>query len=279
MKLIIFTDLDGSLLNYSDYSFNDAKPALSRIIMNNIPLIFTSSKTRIEIEFLQRSIGIKEPFIAENGGGIFFPSGYKGMQIDKSIEKDNYHLIGSGKPYKEIRRFVENIKEEFDIKGFNDMNLQELSKLTNLSKAAAGRALKREFSEPFIIGDPGRLNKLKEAALKNGIRIEEGLRFFHFIGINQDKGKAVREVIKIFKNNYNDNIFSIGIGDGKNDIPMFQAVDRPVLIPHADGKHEDIKLKNIVKARFSGSKGWNASIGELLDKEMANINIINKFYS
>ena len=48
--LIIFTDLDGSLLNHEDYSFQDAAPALERVRACNIPLIFTTSKTRKEIE-------------------------------------------------------------------------------------------------------------------------------------------------------------------------------------------------------------------------------------
>lgn len=51
MKIIIFTDLDGSLLNHEGYSFSDARPSLARIKKSQIPLIFTTSKTRGEVEF------------------------------------------------------------------------------------------------------------------------------------------------------------------------------------------------------------------------------------
>ena len=81
MQVIIFTDLDGSLLNHEDYSFAEATPSLDRIKRSGIPLIMTTSKTRREIEPLQREMGIGEPFIVENGGGIFFPHGYRNLLI------------------------------------------------------------------------------------------------------------------------------------------------------------------------------------------------------
>ena len=73
--MIIFTDLDGSLLNHEDYSFREALPALARIRRSAIPLIFVTSKTRGEVEILQQEMCIREPFIVENGGGIIFFAG------------------------------------------------------------------------------------------------------------------------------------------------------------------------------------------------------------
>ena len=69
MKTLIFTDLDGTFLNHSDYSFEDSKEALEKISQKNIPLIFTTSKTKVEVELLQKKVGIKEPFIIENVSG------------------------------------------------------------------------------------------------------------------------------------------------------------------------------------------------------------------
>ena len=68
MKLVIFSDLDGSLLNHSDYSYSEARPALERVIRNQVPLIFVTSKTRPEVEVLHREMQIEEPFVVENGG-------------------------------------------------------------------------------------------------------------------------------------------------------------------------------------------------------------------
>jgi len=75
MNILVFTDLDGSLLNHDDYSFEEARPALDRLRKAKIPLIFVTSKTCREVEPLQNRLGLREPFIVENGGGIFVPRG------------------------------------------------------------------------------------------------------------------------------------------------------------------------------------------------------------
>ena len=72
-SIIIFTDLDGTLLDRETYGWGAAKPALKLCHRHNIPIIPVSSKTRAEIEIFQDKLGLSAPFISENGGGIFFP--------------------------------------------------------------------------------------------------------------------------------------------------------------------------------------------------------------
>ncbi len=63
--VVIFTDLDGTLLDHHNYSFIPAIPCLEFIRKQNIPLIFTSSKTSIEIEELCTLTNLYHPYIAE----------------------------------------------------------------------------------------------------------------------------------------------------------------------------------------------------------------------
>ena len=264
--LIIFTDLDGSLLNHEDYSFQAAAPALERVRACNIPLIFTTSKTRKEIEVLQKKMGIQEPFIVENGGGIFFPNRYEKLTIRNSIKKQSYRLIQLGIPYANILHFVQGIKDEFGIKGFSDCTAEEIMRLAGLTRKEAAYAKKREFTEPFIMKRTAALNRLRNMARKKGIKITQGGRFYHFIGAEQDKGTAVKTAVAVFRQNYGGKITSIGIGDSKNDIPLLAAVDIPVLIPHPGGKYENVKLPRLIKAPFPGSRGWNEAIERVLDE-------------
>jgi HAD superfamily hydrolase (TIGR01484 family) len=80
MQLIIFTDLDGTLLD-SDYSFRKALPALKMIKAEAVPLVLCSSKTKMEIEQIRKKMTNSYPFISENGGGIYVPKGYFEFQI------------------------------------------------------------------------------------------------------------------------------------------------------------------------------------------------------
>ncbi len=262
---IIFTDLDGTLLNHHDYSYEEAKPALQKIKEKNIPLIIVTSKTRKEVEILQQELGIKEPFIVENGGGIFIPIDYHRLKIKNCFTKNGYRVIQLGKSYEEIRQFVEKVKDKFGIIGFGDMSVEQIMKFTGLPYEKAKLAKEREFTEPFLIKDESLIPELQKLALEEGIKITKGGRFYHFIGINQDKGKAVEIVINIFKENIDKDIISIGLGDSQNDIPMLKKVDIPVLIPKPDGSYENIDLPNMIKAPYQGSRGWNEVILKLID--------------
>ena len=73
---VIFTDLDGTLLDRETYTWEAARPALDRVKRQGIPWVLVTSKTRGEVEFWRRCLGNEHPFIVENGGAVFVPAGY-----------------------------------------------------------------------------------------------------------------------------------------------------------------------------------------------------------
>ncbi len=263
--MIIFTDLDGTLLNHRDYSYREALPALKKIRSRRIPLIMCTSKTRREVEILQRTMGLSEPFIVENGGGIFFPSAYRGFRIEESLGIRGAKCIPLGIPYVRIRAFMKRAGARYSIRGFGDMTEQEIADLTGLPAEIAASARAREFTEPFIIEDDEKLPDLERAASEAGIRITRGGRFYHFIGRGNDKGEAVKYVTSIFERNRKKSVITVGLGDSRNDLPMLEQVDIPILIPHPDGRYEKVDLPGLIHAPFPGSMGWNDALGDILD--------------
>ncbi len=265
MHTIVFTDLDGSLLDESDYSFDEARPALDLIRKQQVPLIFTTSKTRPEVEHLQAKIQIREPFIVENGAAIFFPDDYRGLRIDTGFRQQPYTVIQLGATYGEIRRFIYSVRKKFKIRGFGDLTVDDVANLTGLSSQEAACAKMREFTEPFLMEDVSAFSDLEKTAEAKGFKITRGGRFFHLIGIRQDKGAAARITAGIFSKNAGRRVVSIGLGDSANDIPMLQSVDVPVLIPRPDGLYFKVSLPNLRKASQPGSRGWNEIMLQLLD--------------
>ena len=182
---MIFTDLDGSLLNEDDYSFAEAAPALARIGQLGIPLIIATSKTRVEVETLQQEMGMSAPFIVENGGGIFFPDDYRKMAVKDAV-------IPLGVPYAEIRAFLEALPGSIRVRGFGDLTERELAAISGLTLEQAALSKQREFTEPFILEDAAVLPLLEGRAAMAGLQVVRGGRFHHLIGAGQDKGRAVR---------------------------------------------------------------------------------------
>ncbi len=74
-QLLVFSDIDGTLIDFATYSYAESTPAVTALLARHIPLILCSSKTRAEQESLRRDLFIPDPFIVENGSAIFIPPG------------------------------------------------------------------------------------------------------------------------------------------------------------------------------------------------------------
>ncbi|MHB1590449.1 MAG: HAD-IIB family hydrolase [Sulfuricella sp.] len=261
-KTVIFSDLDGTLLDATSYSFSDALPALNLIQEQAIPLILCSSKTRAEIEACRLHMHNGHPFITENGGGIFIPQGYFSAPVEAATF-DGYQLITLGSPYAEIRSHFVALREQLgaQVRGFADMTAEEVAELTGLAYDEACLAKQRDFDEPFIfdgVPDERFLQAIEDA----GLHWTQG-RIFHILG-KHDKGRAVKILKTLYAHEYGE-ISSIGLGDSLNDLPLLQAVDRPVLIRHEDGSFDSrIAMAGLVKTQSPGPRGWNAAMLQLL---------------
>ncbi|MCE5312390.1 MAG: HAD-IIB family hydrolase [Nitrospiraceae bacterium] len=269
-KVVIFTDLDGTLLDYSTYSFEKALPALDALRARGIPLVISSSKTRREIEHYRKKLDNSHPFISENGGGIFIPKGY--FRSDLSLinypvtEEDAYHIIRLGAPYTELRRALETLRNEgYEVQGFGDMSIEELVKLADMKTVEAVMAKDRYFDEPFVfIGQADELPDLLESIRIKGFNCTKG-RFWHLLG-NSDKGVAVSILADLYKKDFGD-ITTAAFGDSLNDLPMLQRVDYPVVVQQHDSSYDEaIQLPNLVKAGGIGPEGWNMAVLDLLSK-------------
>jgi len=262
MKTVIFTDLDGTFLNHNDYSFSESSEALSLIFKKNIPLIFTTSKTKIEVELLQKEVGIKEPFIVENGAAIFIPKGYQNFDFSFLEAYKDYYVLKLGVSYSKVLSFYNNYKNDFGMLGFSDMTDDEVVNYTGLSIENARLSKIRDFTEPFILKKEALLSKLEILAKQHSLKITKGGRFYHLIGENQDKGKAVKECITIFEKIYGQKVRSIGLGDGQNDIALLNNVTVPVAIQNHKGAYVTIANPELKKSKYQGAKGWNQMIIE-----------------
>ncbi len=262
LKTIIFTDLDGTLLHPETYSFEAARPALDLIRAKNIPLVLCSSKTRAEQELIRKRLANDDPFIVENGGGIFVPRAYFSFPIEGEVKGD-YTVVRLGAPYQTIRKEFVELRKRFrvPVAGFGDMTLKQIAEITGLSSDEAAYAADRDFGEAFVFEkgfDQGFLAEIE----RRGLHWTRG-RLYHVLG-NHDKGKAVHMLKKWYEREHGK-IITIGLGDALNDLPLFKEVDYPVLVQKDDGSYDpNIDFSGLIKAKGAGPAGWNESILQFL---------------
>ena len=267
-KVMIFTDLDGTLIDHDTYEFDDARATLGALRKRSIPVIICSSKTRAEIEVFRLRMGLRSPFIAENGAAIFVPDDILNLTEKGFVENGSYHVMELGVPYGELCDTWKEIKDKgkFRMRGFSEMTIEEISAHTDLPLEEARLAAMREYSEPFLFHDTAEtLQLIEDLFHKKGLQITRGGRFYHLMGQN-DKGKAVQIVRKLYEQTCpGTKLMSIGLGDSANDIPMLMNVDIPVVIRKKTGEWESIQGgAPVVYSEKPGPSGWAQAIDRIL---------------
>ena len=118
-------------------------------------MVFCSSKTHGEIESLLLGLGLKLPFISENGGGIFIPPGYLSKALDNTPLQDSWHVIALGAHYDVLVNALREVRVSMGVslRGFSDMSVEEVAAACQLDRPHAALAKQRLFDEPFLIGE------------------------------------------------------------------------------------------------------------------------------
>jgi mannosyl-3-phosphoglycerate phosphatase len=258
VKLVVFSDMDGTFLDHHTYSYKKALPALNKIKKSKAVLIFCSSRVRKEIETYHKKLKIKHPFISENGAAIFIPKGFFGFDPKCHYVKEGCEVLQFGTKYSKLRQVLNKIKKKLgcEIKGFGDLSLKELSENASISKSKAKIAKQREFTEPFIL-IKGNIQKIKNMIHKYKLRYTKGGRYHYIMGKN-DKGKAVSTLKKLLKKKYG-RIITIGIGDGPNDLAMLKNVDYAYQVKNHQGEYS-FKHKSVKRVNKIGPEGFKEAV-------------------
>ncbi|GAA6163802.1 mannosyl-3-phosphoglycerate phosphatase-related protein [Pelagimonas sp. KU-00592-HH] len=243
LPLLVFSDLDGTLLDHHDYSWELARPGLQRLHDLGAGLVLASSKTAAEIEGYRQSMGFPHmPAIVENGAGILWP--------------DEAETSGSGE-YESIRGILEQLPPGFV--GFADMSLGELSDRTGLDLDAAAKAQLRQFSEPGLwTGSPEGLERFLDAAAQHGLHARQGGRF---LTLSMGKTKAVAMATVINRLTPEQ---TIALGDAPNDLEMILAADTGVIVANRLGapfpELTPEEEGQVIRTTLEGPEGWAEAV-------------------
>lgn len=268
-QLIIYTDLDGSLLDHETYRWAEAKEALEQIKQRRIPLVLCSSKTFAELQPLVMELDLHHPLIYENGCGLAIPQGYFKGRITVSTQEPVYIKYKLGTDLETIHASLKKINQQqsFKYQLFTQLTNKQVSKITGLTLQQAELARQRCASEPLLWKDSDKaLQKFQALLSQENLTILSGGRFHTVVG-DCNKGRAIEWLQQQFQQQSSAKQFiTIALGDGKNDIDMLTRVNHPVLInnPHTDQTSIE-KLTGIHKTELTGPAAWNKAVLNLIE--------------
>ena len=270
-RLIVSTDLDGTLLDHHNYSWDAALPSIGQLKEITVPIVINTSKTYSEVKQLQKDLNLDAPFIVENGSAIYYPKNrYQSGEIIPYSQDFDCQLIGETRS--EVLKELRVLKEEFQyqFEGFDDWSVKQVVERTGLSESAAKLAQEREYSEPIVWMDSeARFQTFAAQLADKGLRTIRGGRFIHVLG-QANKGSALKALAQtIFAN---QSCSFICLGDSYNDLDMLAIADYPVFVrsPAHDFPEHNFSNNNTIYTDGYGPVGWHEAIESILNKLKEN---------
>lgn len=251
MRLMVFTDLDGTLLDHATYSWHAARPALDRLRALDVPLVLASSKTAAEIAPLHADLRLGSwPAIVENGAALVRP---------------DTAATGQGDGYATLRAALEGLPPDLrqGFQGFGDMGPAQVAALTGLTEAQAARAKARQHSEPGLwIGDDPQRAAFLAALARQGITARSGGRFLT-LSHGATKADQMRHLIATHRPD-----MTLALGDAPNDRELLEAATTGVIVRNDGGPglptlpgEADGRIR---RTSQEGPAGWNDAVLSIL---------------
>ena len=249
------------------YSWSEASGALQLLKSKQIPIVFCSSKTRVEQAFYQAELDIHDPFIVENGSAIVIPQDHfdsrtiptaKSVDGQRCIELSQFSAEDITSKLRHIRQ-----TSGLDFVMYSDMSDQELGSLTGLALPEVQRARQREYSETIMPRfDKECWNDLQSELEIVGLKATSGGRLATVTDAECDKSRAVQILTRLYRQQQNA-LTTVGLGDSPNDRDMLTEVDVAYQVKRPDGTWVDMNLPGVHRVGI-GPQGWQEAVYELL---------------
>ena len=259
-KILIFTDLDGTLLDRDNFKFDKVINYIRELIQKDIYIIPNSSKTFKEINNFNRELDEDLPFIVENGAAI-----YKLNLINSSFPEK----ICLSRETSEISKIFEkkvSIKFRSKCRFINKLSIDKQEKILGLSKQKIKFALNREYTIPLLFdGSKNEKTSFFKSVSDAGLSLQEGGRVINLCD-KVSKAQAMKKVIKILKKISKEELITIGVGDNFNDLEMLKNSDIPCLVFNDKFTMEKININNCLVSKKPAPEGWEEVVKLALDK-------------
>jgi mannosyl-3-phosphoglycerate phosphatase len=251
--MVVFTDLDATLLDHETYSYAAANRALTWLKEQGIPLVLCSSKTLAEMQVLHGELGLSAPVVTENGAAVALPP---------SGPNDTWNIQATGAQHAGVLAVIRNLRQEYgyDFAGFSDWDVEGVVKHTGLPAERAALARQRNGTEPILWHDSEeRFGAFEQAVEAAGLRIVAGGRFFHVMG-RFDKADGMRQVLAGLKHEPHKNPLVVALGDSPNDAAMLNAADIAVVIQSPRAQQIQPTAAQVIRTTGEGSVGWQEAM-------------------
>jgi predicted mannosyl-3-phosphoglycerate phosphatase (HAD superfamily) len=277
---VVYLAID-ELLPSRGQSDPGAEEFLGSLSHAGIPCVWLTRQTRLQLDELRRRFGHRDPFIAEDGGGVYLPEDY--FHLRPRVDRSGSAKPGKSKDLATVRlgRFtclpiaeqqpaasdaLAELATQTDVSvvPLRSLPPRQLAQNTGLKPREAELARQRDFDELFFFaGAPAeQVDRFQAAAVGMGVQLRE-LEPLWSLAVGADTSRCVRELAKLYDRALHAHAKTVGVAIGETPHAFLTACDRAVQLTTADAEEEAGRRGRVLRVPFISSSKW-AHLTEML---------------
>jgi predicted mannosyl-3-phosphoglycerate phosphatase (HAD superfamily) len=182
-----------------------------------IPCIWMTGGTRAQLDEPRRRFGQHDPYIGENGCGVYLPEDYFHLKGSKTVRLGRYTCIPMAKPHPAAAEALDELAAELEISvvPLRKLSLRELSQNTGLPPKEAELVRMRDFDELFFFAGAteAEISRFQDQAKARELVLQPAGAFWS-LSCGADLAKCVKELGGLYDRALRSHAIRVGLRMG-----------------------------------------------------------------
>ena len=248
----------------------------------NVPCVWLTSKTRLQIDEPRRKLGMRDPFIAEDGCGVYLPEDYfhlrpqatrrggtQGGKVQEAttVRLGRFTCLPIATPQPAAAQALETLAGETGVSAVPLASLppRQLAGNIGLRPREAELARQRDFDELFFFAgaSAAQIDAFQTAAQNQGAQLREQGALWS-LAVGASVAKCIRELAKLYDRALHAHARIVGAAYARQPPTFFASCDRALLLtPNEEEdsalqKPESPKLGRVLRVPLNAEKKWES---------------------
>lgn len=241
-KPVVYCSVDSFLSSRGKflYGFDQFQAELDRL---EIPCVWLSARSRLQLDDPRRRIGHAEPFVAEDGCAVYLPEDYFHLKFSKTVRLGRFTCIPVAKQQPAAEEALDALSEESGVPvvSLQSLSSRELAQNIGLPTHEAELARQRDFDRLFFFAGASEddLKRFKNLAQQKKIALREHGVFWS-LAVGADAQSCIREIGDLYDRSLHGHANRFAIATATDSSNIFPACDRGIrLTPSAKALSAD----------------------------------------
>jgi len=196
-----------------------------------IPCVWLSGRSRLHLDEPRRRIGHTEPFVAEDGCGVYLPEDYFHLKPAKTLRLGRFTCVPIAKQQPAATEALTYLSEEtaVPVVRLRSLSPRELAQNIGLPNHEAELARQCDFGELFFFAGAGEVDiaRFKSLAHQKQVSLRERGALW-FLSVGADLCRCLRELGDLYDRSLRTHANRFAIAAPLDSGSIFSACDRGV---------------------------------------------------